>query len=480
MRHLADSVTALAGKRIVVLGDVMMDLFIYGACVRISPEAPIPVVLVEREDAMLGGAGNVARNIAALGGEAVLIGMVGADAAADDLRARIAAEPGITADLLVDARPTTRKIRYVVGQQQMLRADVERVLPADPAPLLAAVERALADADALVLSDYAKGVLTPALLRAVIDRARALGKPVIADPKSSNVARYDGVTVLTPNAAEAKLATGLPCGDDDEAAAVATALLAHMPDSEAVLVTRGPRGMTLGRRDRPLQHLSTVAREVFDVSGAGDTVVASVALALAAGLDLSVATELGNIAAGIAVSKAGTAVVTAHELVLAVNAGDIDPSRRKVLSLEDGVEVVGRWRRNNEAIGFTNGCFDLLHPGHVAQLAQAKATCDRLVVGLNTDASVRRLKGPERPVQDQDARATVLAALEAVDLVILFDDETPLRLIEAIRPDVLIKGKDYRIEQVVGADLVLGYGGRVVLADMVPGQSTTGIIARLR
>lgn len=467
------------GRRILVLGDVMVDTFVYGDCMRISPEAPIPVVRIEREEVMLGGAGNVARNVAALGGEAVLIGIVGEDAAAATLHAKIAEEPGIFADLIVDGRPTTQKIRYVAAQQQMLRADSERTHPADPAPLVAAIARQLDGCDAVILSDYAKGVLTPALLAEAIAMANAAGKPVIADPKSSDIARYDGA-MITPNAGEAAIAAGIACdGDDDEAAKVAACLLERIPNSPALLITRGAKGMTLLERDVDARHLPALAREVFDVSGAGDTVIATLALGLAAGVPVVEATELANIAAGMAVAKPGTAVVTADELAHELRQERVQSTDRKIVTLDEALVIAAQWRARGERVGFTNGCFDLIHPGHVSQLAQARGTCDHLIVALNTDASIRRLKGPSRPVQHEDARAIVLGSLQSVDLVILFDEDTPIRLIEAIRPDVLIKGKDYTVEQVVGSDVVLGYGGEVFLADLAPGHSTSDIIARL-
>jgi D-beta-D-heptose 7-phosphate kinase/D-beta-D-heptose 1-phosphate adenosyltransferase len=466
------------GKRVVVLGDVMLDTFVYGHCARISPEAPIPVVRIERENVMLGGAGNVARNIAALGAEAVLVGIVGDDAAGITLRAKVSEESGIVADLVTDGRPTTQKIRYVAGQQQLLRVDIEDSHAADPAPLLAAFDRQLETADAIVLSDYAKGVLSPTLLAALIDHARAAGKPIIADPKSTDMARYDGASLLTPNAGEAAAAAGLSCDGDGEVEQAAARLLEQMPSSPAVLVTRGPRGMTLARRGEAARHLPALAREVFDVSGAGDTVVATLAVALAAGIDMREAAELANIAAGKAVSKPGTAVVTINDLIEEMQQDHALSTDSKVVSLTEARRIVAGWRRKGARIGFTNGCFDLLHPGHVSQLNQARGTCDHLVVGLNTDASVQRLKGPSRPVQNEIARATVMAALVPVDLVILFDGETPIDLIEALRPDVLIKGKDYTVDRIVGADLVLSYGGEVFLADLLPGHSTTALIAR--
>jgi D-beta-D-heptose 7-phosphate kinase / D-beta-D-heptose 1-phosphate adenosyltransferase len=466
--------------RILVIGDVMLDTFVYGQCTRISPEAPIPVVRAERQDVMLGGAGNVARNIAALGGEAVLIGIAGEDAPGDALRAAIACEPGIIADLVADGRPTTQKIRYIAAQQQMLRVDSEETHAADPALLLAVFERQLPGADAVVLSDYAKGALTPELLKQAIALARAAGKPVVADPKSVDISRYDGVTLMTPNAGEATAAAGIACdGEDGDVADAAARLLERMPASPALLITRGPRGMTLAQRGQPVLHLPALAREVFDVSGAGDTVIAAVALGLAAGLAPVEATRIANVAAGMAVSKPGTAVVTADELAHEMRQERVQTTDRKIVTLEEALAIVARWRERGERIGFTNGCFDLIHPGHVSQLGQARGTCDHLIVGLNTDASISKLKGPTRPVQHEDARAIVLASLASVDLVILFPDDTPLRLIDAIRPDVLIKGKDYTVEQVVGSNIVQGYGGEVFLADLAPGHSTTDIIARL-
>lgn len=469
---------SLHGKRVLVLGDVMLDTFVYGHCTRISPEAPIPVIRIEREDVMLGGAGNVARNIAALGGEAVLIGIVGDDAAGATFLAKVAEEPGIFADLVTDGRPTTQKIRYVAAQQQMLRADIEKSHVADHAMLLAAFARQLDAADAVVLSDYAKGVLSPTLLIEAIAMARALGKPIIADPKSADVSRYNGVTLLTPNAGEAAIAAGLACDEDDNVRKVSERLLDAMPDSPAILITRGPRGMTLARRGEPIMHLPALAREVFDVSGAGDTVVATLAISLAADVDVAEAAELANVAAGKAVSKPGTAVVTIDELVEELQHDHLLSTDSKVVTLEQAQRIVAGWRRRGARIGFTNGCFDLVHPGHISQLTQARATCDHLVVGLNTDASVQTLKGPIRPIQNETSRSIVLASLVPVDLVILFGDDTPIRLIETLRPDVLIKGKDYTVEQIAGADVVLGYGGEIFLADLVSGHSTSDIIDR--
>jgi D-beta-D-heptose 7-phosphate kinase/D-beta-D-heptose 1-phosphate adenosyltransferase len=469
--------------RVLILGDVMLDRFVYGRVERMSPEAPIPVLSIQRETAMPGGAGNVARNVASLGGTAVLVGLAGDDRAGADLRRLLGEVPGVTAALVPAAgRPTSEKVRYVADRQQLLRADHEDAAPAEgdaATALLQAFRQHLAGADAVVLSDYAKGVLSDAVLGEAIALARAAGKPVIADPKHRDLSRYDGVTLVTPNRGEAALATGLRAEDDAGTAGAAAAILAAAPAIAAVLVTRGARGMTLAARDAAPVHIRTAAREVFDVSGAGDTVVATLALALAAGSALELAARLANAAASIAVGKTGTATVRQDELAATLQEERVHSTERKVVTLEQAADIVARWRARGERIGFTNGCFDLIHPGHVSLLGQARAACDRLVVGLNTDASIRRLKGPDRPVQDEVARAIVMASLAVVDLVVLFAEDTPLELIRTLRPDVLVKGADYTIDKVVGADLVQSWGGEVLLADLKPGQSTTRTIARI-
>lgn len=475
---LADLPRAFAGKTVLVLGDVMLDRFIYGAVDRISPEAPVPVITVEKETAMLGGAGNVARNVAALGAKAVLIGLVGQDAAGAALRGMIDAEAGLEADLIVDGgRRTTEKVRYISGSHQMLRVDREDRGPGDGAALLAAFQARLAAADVVVLSDYAKGVLTAEVVRGAIDAARAAGKPVIVDPKSRDLARYDGATLIKPNRKEAAEATGVADNSDEASEEAGAAILAMAPGLDAALITRGGAGMTLAARGQAPVHLPATAVEVFDVSGAGDTVAATLALAVAAGASLADAARLANLAGGLVVAKLGTDVVTAGEL--AARAGSAEPGEIKIADRDHARRIVEGWRARGLKVGFTNGCFDLLHPGHVSLLSQAKAACDRLIVGLNTDASVSKLKGPSRPVQKEAARATVLASLSSVDLVVLFDEDTPLNLIEAFRPDVLVKGADYTVETVVGSDVVLAYGGKVVLAALKQGQSTTALIGRM-
>jgi len=473
---------AMGTVTVLCIGDVMLDRFIYGEVERISPEAPIPVLRVGGETAMLGGAGNVAANLAGLGAGCRFVAAIGADRAGEQVAELVAAGIGPADGLVVEpGRQTTIKTRFVAGSQQLLRADRETtatIADATADRLLAAVEAALPQCAAVVLSDYAKGVLTPALVGRVLDAARAAGRPVVVDPKGRDFVRYRGAAVLTPNRRELAEATGLPTGDDDQVERAARRALADSGVA-ALVATRGEQGMSVVPADGPAVHLHGEAREVFDVSGAGDTVVATITAALAAGGPLADAARLANLAGGIVVGRVGTAPIHAEDLAAAVRHQRWARGEAKVLEPPPALERVRRWRAEGRRVGFTNGCFDLLHPGHLSLLHQARAACDRLVVGLNTDASVRRLKGDGRPVQDETARAAVLASLEVVDLVVPFGEDTPLRLIDLFRPEVLIKGADYTVDQVVGADLVQGYGGRVVLARLAPGHSTTATIRRL-
>ncbi|MBL28601.1 MAG: bifunctional heptose 7-phosphate kinase/heptose 1-phosphate adenyltransferase [Rhodospirillaceae bacterium] len=481
---LASSVERLAEGRVLCIGDLMLDRFVSGAVERISPEAPIPVLRVEAEDVMLGGAGNVVRNLLSLGGSCRFVSVVGEDADGDRLTAMLEGEGRVMPHLLRDpARRSTVKTRFVADGQQLLRTDSEAALPLSDELAARAAERIAGFAEgagAVVLSDYGKGTLTPAVVGAALAAGEQAGVRVIVDPKGTDFGRYRGAAIVTPNRRELAEATRMPVGSDAEVVAAARHLIESF-GFEAVLVTRSQEGMTLvsGGAHEASQHLPAVAREVFDVSGAGDTVIATFALGLAVGMPLRDAAELANAAAGIVVGKVGTATVRPAELIHALHTSEMEATDRKVAPAAAAAEILAGWRRRNARIGFTNGCFDLLHPGHVSLLRQARAACDRLVVGLNSDASVRRLKGDGRPVQSETARAMVLASLAAVDLVVVFAEDTPLRLIELLRPDVLIKGADYTIETVVGADVVQGYGGRVVLADLVPGHSTTETIARM-
>ena len=344
--------------------------------------------------------------------------------------------------------------------------------------IAAEAEAAVREHPVVVLSDYGKGVLADATLARVIKAAADAGATVIVDPKGTDYGRYKGAGILTPNLSELAAATGKPVSSDDDVIAAARGLIGDL-NLNAVIVTRSRDGMTIVPKDGAVSHLAAEAQEVFDVSGAGDTVVATLAAALGAGAPLDQAAALANLAAGIVVAKVGTAVAYAGDLIAELHHQDLSEAEAKLLTGEQAVDRVAGWRRRGLKVGFTNGCFDLLHPGHVSLLRQARGQCDRLVVGLNSDASVKRLKGEDRPVQNETARATVLASLAGVDAVVLFSEDTPLALIETLTPDVLIKGADYRVDQVVGRDVVEAAGGRVFLADLEAGHSTTATIARL-
>ncbi|MCA1455219.1 D-glycero-beta-D-manno-heptose-7-phosphate kinase [Bradyrhizobium sp. BRP22] len=477
---------ALSRQTVLCVGDLMLDEFVYGEVSRISPEAPAPVIAVQRSETNIGGAGNVARNIASLGGRCVFVGLIGDDETGAKLKGALAAESGIESRLVCDrARPTTRKVRFVSEHfsTHMLRADWEQAQPASgeiEQQLIDTIVPELARADIVLLSDYAKGVLTARVIRNTIDAARKLGKRVIVDPKSLNLAIYRGATLLTPNRKEFAEATRSRA-DSPDAIAEAAEDAMRLADCEAMLVTQGEHGMTLVVRDGETVHVPALPVKVRDVSGAGDTVAAALALSLAAKADWETALRVASAAAAVAVGKTGTATVAPAEL------------RRKILpeaslAAEEKIVAAGgdlgaqlsEWRRQGLRVGFTNGCFDILHPGHVKVLTAARGACDRLIVGLNSDASVKRLKGQGRPVQDERARAEVLAALEAVDLVAIFEEDTPINLITAIKPSVLVKGGDYTREQVVGHEIVEAHGGEVLLVDILPGFSTTSLVARAR
>ncbi len=480
-KHLA----SLSEQTVLCIGDLMLDEFIYGEVSRISPEAPTPVIAVKRSEVMIGGAGNVARNLVSLGARCIFVGVVGSDEAGRALTDALGAHPLIEFHLVVEpSRMTTRKVRFVSEHHSthMLRADWEMAQPIDPASedaLIDHVIKALPRAGAVVLSDYAKGALTPRVIRAVIEAATALGKPVVVDPKGRDYGIYRGATLITPNRQELAEATASPAQSDTEVAEAARGLRRAL-GAEAVLVTRSEAGMTLVGEGTPV-HVPAYPVRVRDVSGAGDTVVAVLAGMLAMQTGFEAAMRAANAAAAVVVGKRGTATLSVAELRARILPAASRAGEEKIVfdwALLD--EHLDEWRKQGLRIGFTNGCFDLLHPGHVKLLAGARAACDRLVVGLNGDASVTRLKGAGRPVQTVAARAELLAALEAVDLVVVFDEDTPKELIGRVEPTVLVKGSDYKREDVVGHDIVEALGGEVVLIDLVPGQSTTAMVERSR
>src|ERR1700757_1304029 len=477
---------AIASQTVLCVGDLMLDEFVYGEVSRISPEAPAPVIAVQRSETNIGGAGNVARNIASLGGRCIFVGLVGEDEAGARLKVELARHGGIESVLVCDsARPTTRKVRFVSEHfsTHMLRADWELAAPATAnaeQKLIDAILPQLPRADIVLLSDYAKGVLTARVTRNVIDAARKLGKRVIVDPKSANFAIYRGATLLTPNRKEFAEATRSRA-DTNESIAAAAQDAMQLADCEAMLVTQSEHGMTLVPRKGEAIHVPAHPVKVRDVSGAGDTVAAALALVMATGADWETCLRMANAAAAVAVGKKGTAVVTSRELRRKILPHAYLAAEEKIVTASGALAAhLAEWRKQDLRVGFTNGCFDILHPGHVALLTAARGACDRLIVGLNTDASVKRLKGAGRPVQHERARAEVLAALEAVDLVVFFAEDTPIRLITHIKPSVLVKGGDYTRETVVGHEVVEAHGGQVMLVETLQGFSTTSLVQRAR
>jgi len=477
---------AFVHQTVLCVGDLMLDQFVYGEVSRISPEAPAPVIAAQRTETNVGGAGNVARNVASLGARCIFVGLVGEDEAGDALRGALTKEALIESVLIADpARPTTRKVRFVSEHfsTHMLRADWEMASPASAEieqKLIDAIMPALRRADIVLLSDYAKGVLTARVIRDVIEAARKIGKRVIVDPKSVNLAIYRGATLLTPNRKEFAAATRSRAGSEAEIAAAAEDAM-QLADCEAMLVTQSEHGMTLVPRNGAAIHVAAHRVRVRDVSGAGDTVAAVLAVAMAAGADWETALRCANAAAAVAVSKKGTATVSLTELRRRILPHAFLAAEEKIVLLPAELDAhLQEWRKQGLRIGFTNGCFDILHPGHVKVLTAARASCDRLIVGLNSDTSVKRIKGDGRPVQDERARAEVLAALEAVDLVVIFEQDTPIELIAQIKPAVLVKGGDYTREQVIGHEIVEAGGGDILLVDILEGFSTTSLVRRAR
>ncbi len=480
-RQLIEQLDALRAPRVLIVGDLIVDRYVSGDVSRISPEAPIPILAATAQEERIGGAGNVAANLRAMDASVDIVGALGTDPSGDDLLRLLGAIGVQTSGCVRDAgRPTTLKLRLVSGVQQMLRVDWEeaRSLSAEvEAKLLNGLVERVQSADAVVLSDYGKGVLTPRILRTAIDAARAAGRPVLVDPKGRDFARYRGATLLTPNRKEAEEALGRKL-DSLDALPEAAAELKRTADLAMSVITLGADGIFFLDANARAGRVPTVARAVFDVTGAGDTVIAQLALALGAGLDLETAVHLANHAAGIVVGRRGAASVTRAELRAALGSGD--PVLGKVLRPRDVEAVVAAWRSAGKRVVFTNGCFDVLHAGHVQYLRFARSKGDVLIVGLNDDASVRRLKGPTRPVNPLDDRLEVLAALEMVDAVVPFGEDTPREVIERITPHVLVKGEDWKDKGVVGREWVERHGGEVHLAPLLAGRSTTAILDRAR
>lgn len=468
-------------KKILVIGDLILDHYIQGEVKRISPEAPVPVLFHVSEREVLGGAGNVANNIKALGGDAYLIGVVGDDGAAKQFLS-LANKNGINIQTVVDpSRKTSVKTRFLGERQQLLRVDRETTrsinnLIADQ--LINKINFIIDEIDAIIISDYRKGLLTEEVLRNIIQKSNQLNIPVLIDPKGSVSHYYKGADYIKPNRSELELLTGIKCDTLDEAECAARNLIEKTGSN--VLVTLSQDGMMLVTKEGQCISLATQAKEVFDVSGAGDTAIATFAFALSQGASAQEAARFANVASGIAVSKIGTAIVTLEEIeaeISKIHAHRAD-SQSGPVDLERAKEIREDWRRRGLKVGFTNGCFDLLHPGHISLLSGAAEVCDRLIVALNSDSSVKKLKGESRPIQSEVARAEVIGALAAVDLVIIFNQQTPLEVITALTPDLLVKGADYTEDQIVGADYVRANGGQIVRIDLRAGHSTTALVEK--
>ena len=479
---------ALTGHQIIVIGDVMLDRYIWGDVCRISPEAPVPVVRVSQKTEAIGGAGNVAANLAGLGCSVVLIGLRGQD---DDgtVLENLCEKSRIQTALFVDKRrATTTKTRIMARKQQLFRLDNEDIHALDDQEkkaLLSIFEDKVPLADAVVISDYGKGILqTPGLCQDLIAICKKFRIPSLVDPKGKDWERYTGATCITPNTSEIETVAGVPIDHDETAIRDTVARIKKHYKVKCLVMTRGARGMCVADSDDPPVFLATQARDVFDVSGAGDTVISTLCAGIAGGLSFIKAAELANLAAGIVVGKVGTQPVTITELELSLNRihqpgiGKL-PGDTKLDSPQSAKTRIDAWKSQGEAVVFTNGCFDLLHPGHVDLLRKARALGKRLVVGLNSDESVTRLKGLTRPILMETDRAAMLSALSCVDLVVIFPEDTPLELLSVLKPDILVKGADYKPDDVVGRDLVESYGGKICLIPLVEGYSTSSIEKRI-
>ena len=469
------------GVKVLVVGDLMLDEYIWGNVDRVSPEAPVQVVEWQSYHDGLGGAANVAQNLVALGCEVWIAGVCGRDEKGARLR-QILGEIGVHVDdILEDAlRPTTTKLRIMAHSQQILRVDREqRQRPSDELQqqLIERVTARASQVDGIICSDYGKGVLTREVLAATRRAAQQGGKPIVADPKGTDYTRYLGFDFVTPNRKELEAASQMPAHGDEEIVRAGQKVLSEIRVG-GLLITRGQEGMTLLRPDRPALHIPAAAREVYDVTGAGDTAISVFVMALLGRSEPEAAVELANLAAGIAVSKIGAAPVGRDEIVRALEGASLYEGA-KILARADVPKMVSQARGQGRRIVFTNGCFDILHVGHIKLLQRSRSLGDILIVGINDDASVRNIKGERRPLIAENERAHVLAALDCVDFVTLFSESTPLALIETIRPDILVKGGDYALHEVVGRDLVQSYGGRVELVPIVEGFSTSELVKRI-
>ena len=475
---ISEALCSIQDSHILVVGDVMLDRFIDGHVSRISPEAPVPILEKSATKQMPGGSANVACNLAFLGAKTTLIGAIGDDEAGQILIDELGKNPSIEfIPQIVEGRPTTLKTRYRAAGQQILRVDDEDTSPlASNAAkaMLSQVETCLKSTPAInvvVISDYAKGCLTPAVIQKIVALCKTAGIKTVADPKLADFSAYHGVDILTPNLSELRAASDITLTEIEDITKVAHDFVARY-ELGAILATLSARGMVLTAADGTTIHGAATARDVFDVSGAGDTVVATVAGCMAQKIAFPLAVEIANLAAGVAVAKSGTAIVSPGEILAQL------PATQTATDWPHWAEQSRKWRESGVRVGFTNGCFDLLHPGHIHLLQQAATHCDRLIVGLNSDLSVKRLKGNDRPLQGCDSRANILSSLPFIDGVAVFDEDTPFDLISTLQPDVILKGGDYKAADIVGADIVQARGGEVVIIPTLGTHSSSAIIER--
>ncbi len=477
--RLEEIIRSFAGRRVLVAGDVILDRYVWGDVERTSPEAPVPVVKWRRQSTNLGGASNVVSNLCALGGKPELVGLVGTDEAAGEFRDKLkelgVSDRGLVADR---ERPTTIKTRIMSQGQQLLRLDREDDGALDEAlgrRIIERFDKLLGGVEVVILSDYDKGVLAPKLCAAMIERARAAGKPVIIDPKGVDYRKYRGADVITPNQKEAQAASGIKI-DGEAALAASAAALQRALKGRAVVITRGAQGVAVFERRKKAVHVPAQARAVYDVTGAGDTFIATLGLALACGAGVAEAARLGNAAGSIVVGKLGAATVDPAELLAAVRPGQASWKLRSPDQIASEIEAL---RAAGKRIVLTNGCFDLIHIGHLKFLERARALGDILIVAINSDASVRRLKKPPRPILGEEERAALLASLDAVDFIVVFDEDTPERLLGKLRPDILVKGKVPGVSGVVGRSIVESYGGKVEVLPLLGAVTTDSMLERI-
>lgn len=477
--HLEHIIRSFSGRRVLVVGDIILDRYTWGDVERTSPEAPTPVVRLRKRTAGLGGAANVVENLAVLGARPSLVGIVGNDPEGMEVRKRIKSLGiGVGGITVVKNRPTTVKTRILAMGQQLLRLDHEDTSPLDAETgdaIVKSFEQALSSAEAVIISDYDKGVLETRRCQKIISLARKARVPVVVDPKGTDYRRYRGATVVKPNEKEAQAATGISI-DSPITLGHAAAALQEIVGGRALVISRGGQGVSVFEKGKTAVHIPAQARQVYDVTGAGDSLVAALALALASGATMAEAAMIGNAAGSIVVGKLGAATVEPTELLRALQPGHAGHKLRSRMQLRQELDAL---RPTGKRIVLTNGCFDLIHLGHIKFLEQARQLGDVLVVAINSDASVRQLKGPPRPVLDEEERAAILASLDAVDYIVIFGESTPEKLIDLLKPDVLVKGKGLKKDEVVGGSIVEGYGGKIVRLPLLGEMTTDAMLERI-